>query len=248
MKLQQFFSGHPAAALAFSGGTDSAFLLWAAKRYCLRVKAYYVKTPFQPQFEYEDARRLAEQLDVPMQIIDLDILRLPCVAENGKDRCYHCKKAMFSAIVTAAKKDGFSTVIDGTNASDDAGDRPGMKALKELNILSPLRACGMTKSDVRTASREAGLFTHDKPAYACLATRVPTGTPITLHDLRRTEAAEEYLMKLGFSDLRVRLAGNSAKLELRREQHALAAKYWPEILSELTKYYDAVLPDLEVRE
>lgn len=247
MELQQFFRQHPAVALAFSGGTDSAFLLWAAKKYCSHVKAYYVKTPFQPQFEHEDACRLARQLDVPMQTIDLDILRIPCVAENGKDRCYHCKKAMFSAIAAAARQDGFATVIDGTNASDDPGDRPGMKALKELNILSPLRTCGMTKSDVRKASREADLFTHDKPAYACLATRVPTGTPITSHDLRRTEAAEEYLMKLGFSDFRIRLMGNSAKLEVRQEQQALAANYWPEILSELTKYYDAVLPDLEVR-
>ena len=107
------------------------------------------------------------------------------MASNPPDRCYHCKRSLFTALLAAAKADGFPVVLDGSNASDDAGDRPGMRALRELEVRSPLRECGLTKSDVRRLAREAGLPVWDKPSYACLATRVPTGTAITREDLGR---------------------------------------------------------------
>ena len=179
MNLQKFFSRHPRAAVAFSGGVDSAYLLYAAKKYGEKVCAYYVKSEFQPRFELEDAVRLAAGLDAELKILELEVLSAPCVKENPSDRCYHCKRAIFSAIMEAAKEDGFPVLLDGTNASDDASDRPGMKALQELSVLSPLRECGLTKAKIRTLSKEAGLFTWDKPAYACLATRLPTGEGIT---------------------------------------------------------------------
>ena len=190
MTLQAFFKENPSVAIAFSGGVDSAYLLYAAKRYARQVKAYYVQTAFQPQFEREDARRMAAQLDVPLQILPVEILSVDTVAENPADRCYHCKKALFYKIMAAAKADGFSVLLDGTNASDDASDRPGMRALAELSVRSPLRECGLTKDQIRRLSKEAGLFTHEKPAYACLATRIPTGERITPEKLFRTEAAE----------------------------------------------------------
>lgn len=176
MELKEFFAAHPKIALAFSGGVDSAYLLYAAKQLGAEVRAYYVKTAFQPQFELDDAKRLVEALHADMTVLLVDILSDTRVAANPANRCYFCKKSIFSSILHAASADGFTTLIDGTNASDDAGDRPGMQALRELKVYSPLRDCGLTKADVRRLSKEAGLFTWNKPAYACLATRIPAET------------------------------------------------------------------------
>ena len=247
MTLCDFFSANPRVALAFSGGVDSAYLLYAAKAYGAQVKAYYVKTAFQPRFEYEDALHLAEQLGADMQTVELDVLTDEAITANPKNRCYFCKRRIFTAILAAAKADGFSLVIDGTNASDDAADRPGMQALQELQVRSPLREAGLTKAEIRRRSRQAGLFTHDKPAYACLATRIPTGTAITKPLLERTERAEEFLKKLGFSDFRIRLMGDAARIQLPQSQLETLLEHRQTILTELKKYYCAVLLDLEVR-
>ena len=247
MTLNEFFGLVPKAAVAFSGGTDSAFLLWAAKKCGCDVRAYYVKTAFQPQFELEDARRLASELAVPMTVVEADILAVPEAAANGPQRCYHCKTALFSQLRQAAREDGYTVLLDGTNASDDAGDRPGMRALRELEVRSPLRECGLTKDEVRRRSREAGLFTWDKPAYACLATRIPTGTPIQQQTLSQVEAAEEALRRLGFSDLRVRVGEQAAKLQLKADQMAKAVELRERILEELSPYFDQVLLDLKAR-
>ena len=144
-------------------------------------------------------------------------------------------------------KDGFSVLIDGTNASDDAGDRPGMQALQEENVRSPLRECGLTKADIRRLSKEAGLFTHDKPAYACLATRLPTGMRITAKDLQRTERSEAYLRELGFSDFRIRLMGESAKLQATQQDLPRLLQQRSQIVERLRKDYAEVLLDMEVR-
>lgn len=247
MELREFFRENPKLALAFSGGVDSAYLLYAAIEYGAKVKAYYVKSPFQPDFELEDAKRLARELSADMEIIELDVLSDENIASNPANRCYFCKKAIFTAIYEAAEKDGYSLLIDGSNASDEPGDRPGMKALSELSVRSPLRECGLTKADVRRLSKEAGLFTHDKPAYACLATRIPTGEKISREKLEITEKAEAYLSSLGFRDFRIRYLDGSAKLQLTRKDMALAVQYADEINSELKKYYASVLMDLEVR-
>lgn len=248
MTLQEFFRENPKVALAFSGGVDSAYLLYAAKQYSAQVRAYYVRTAFQPLFEREDARRLAELLDADLRELTVDVLAEEIVRANPPDRCYHCKRVMLSEILREAERDGFPVLADGTNASDDADDRPGMRALRELSVRSPLRECGLTKPEVRRLSREAGLFTWDKPAYACLATRVPTGVELTADRLERTERAEAYLSSLGFRDFRVRLAGDAAKLQVKREQLGLALERREAILEELKKSYADVLLDLEVRE
>lgn len=247
MTLERFFQEYPRAAIAFSGGVDSAYLLYAAKKYGAAAKAYYVKTAFQPRFELEDAKKLASELDVPMEILHLDILCKPDVVSNPADRCYHCKTAIFSAILSAAECDGFSILLDGTNASDNAGDRPGMRALAELSVRSPLRECGLTKEEIRRLSGLAGLFTHDKPAYACLATRIPTGEAITAEKLRRTEAAEEFLSSLGLRDFRVRSQGDLAKLQVTTADLPKVSENRQIILEELKKHYSGVLLDLEVR-
>ena len=247
MDLKQFFEGCPEVAIAFSGGVDSAYLLYAAKQYGKRVKAYYVKTAFQPEFELEDGIRLATELDADMKILNLDMLCHSTVTANPADRCYYCKKELFSCILKAAKEDGFSVLLDGTNASDEASDRPGMRAITELSVRSPLRECGLTKSEIRRLSKEAGLFTHDKPAYACLATRIPTGEVITKEKLLRTEKAEGYLSDMGFRDFRVRSQGNTAKIQLSEHDLPRLMRHREAILQELKKYYTSVVLDLEVR-
>ena len=247
MTLQQFFTQHPKAALAFSGGSDSAYLLWAGRTWGQDVRPYYVSTPFQPAWEREDAQRLARELGVSLTVVELDVLACPEVAANPANRCYFCKKALFSALWQRVRADGFSLLLDGTNASDDAQDRPGMRALSELEVRSPLRECGVTKAQLRALSWEAGLFTWDKPAYACLATRVPTGEAITPETLRKVEAAEEALFSLGYSDLRVRVFHGAARLQLPGQQLEQAAKEREAILQALAPWFDTVLLDLKER-
>ena len=247
MDLKQFFEQYPRVAIAFSGGVDSAYLLYAASKYAKHVKAYYVNTAFQPQFELDDAVRLARELGAEMKVLDVDILCHSNVADNPADRCYHCKKVLFSEIIKAAKGDGFGILLDGTNASDESSDRPGMRALAELAVRSPLRECGLTKAEIRELSREAGLFTHDKPAYACLATRIPTGEAITADKLQRTQRCEAYLTQLGFRDFRIRTVGEAAKLQIRGSDMPLLMARREDIFVELKQYYSAVWLDLEVR-
>lgn len=247
MTLQDFFTIHPRVAIAFSGGVDSAFLLYAAQKYAKKVWAYYVKSEFQPEFELKDAMRLAEEQNAQMTILTLHVLEIPLVSDNPPERCYYCKKAIFRAIAEAAAADGFQVLLDGTNASDSAKDRPGMRALKELSVLSPLRECGLTKAQIRKLSEEAGLFTWNKPAYACLATRIPTGETITGKKLQATEAAEDYLFSLGFADFRVRSRDGHAILQIREEQIERVLRYRKDILSELKKDYKTVTLDLEGR-
>ena len=248
MTLQEFFGAHPKAALAFSGGVDSSYLLYAARQLGADVKAYYVKTAFQPEFEYQDALRLASQLGADIQVLTLDVLACPDVTVNPKNRCYFCKQHIFGNILRQAKADGYDTVLDGTNASDQVSDRPGMKALQEMKVLSPLRLTGLTKAEIRCLSHEAGLFTWDKPSYACLATRIPTGTEITGADLARTEWAEDHLMSLGFRDLRVRqLGGDLALVQLPEAQMDTFLALRGEITHTLKTRYAGVLLDMEAR-
>ena len=247
MTLKEFFEQTPRAAAAFSGGTDSAFVLWAAKKYGCDVRAYYVNTAFQPAFELEDARRLTQELEIPMTVVDMDILSVPEAVDNRKERCYYCKRAIFTRLREAAHADGYPVLLDGTNASDDAGDRPGMRALRELEVRSPLRECGVTKEQVRERSKEAGIFTWDKPAYACLATRIPSGTPIKREDLERVEQAENAMTALGFRDFRVRLYGDGARIQVTEAQMQLVTERRKEICEKLRRLFSAVLLDLEER-
>ena len=247
MELRDFFQECPKVALGFSGGVDSAYLLYAALDHGAQVRPYFIKTAFQPQFELEDACRLCAQLGVELTVVELDVLQVPGVVENPPDRCYHCKRALFGRLRQQAQADGYTVLIDGTNASDDAGDRPGMRALGELSVRSPLRECGITKAQVRALSKEAGLFTWDKPAYACLATRVPTREAVTPETLRKVEAAEEALFSLGYSDLRVRVFHGAARLQLPGQQLEQAAKEREAISQALAPWFDTVLLDLKER-
>ncbi len=248
MELRDFFLEHPRAALAFSGGVDSSYLLYAGLRWAEELGVYFVKSAFQPEFERRDALRLAEELNARVTVLEADVLSCAEVTANPPDRCYYCKRVIMSTIKTAAKADGFDLVLDGTNASDDISDRPGFKALGEEGVLSPLRLCGLTKARIRELSHQAGLFTWDKPAYACLATRVKTGETITAETLRAVEASEDALFALGFTDFRVRTSRGAAKLQFIPEQLPEAQRRFDEIRDRLTPYFTQIDIDPAGRE
>ena len=159
MELQDFFKEHPKAAIAFSGGVDSTYLLAEALRLGADVKPYCAVTAFQPAFEKREAAALCSRLGAALTTVELDVLADPVVTSNPPDRCYHCKKTIFSALMDRAAADGYTLMLDGTNASDDALDRPGMRALREFGVLSPLRICGLTKAEIRRRSP----LTHASP-------------------------------------------------------------------------------------
>ena len=244
MNLETFFAENRKCAIAFSGGTDSSFLLYAAKSYGCDVKAYYMHSPFQPTFEFEDAKRMAEQLDIDLTVIECNILENEQVRSNPVNRCYYCKKNIFEKIITQAQTDGYPVILDGTNASDDVNDRPGMKVLAELNVLSPLRICKITKTDVRRLSKEAGLFTYQKPSYACLATRIPSGHRIEEADLLKIEKSEDVLSKMGFQNFRIRMyryEDSVAALETEEGQWKYAYNNLDKIEERLSPWFDKVI-------
>ena len=248
MKLEEFFKEYTKVAIAFSGGCDSAYLTYAALKYAREVKAYYVKTAFQPEFEYEDALKFAKEYALNLSVIECDILSIKEVTDNPSNRCYFCKNQIFGKILARAKEDGFETILDGTNASDDATDRPGMKALEEMKVISPLRLCNLSKRDIRELSKAAGLFTWDKPAYACLATRVPEGTQITKEILKKTEKAEAYLVSLGLTNFRVRYRDGDALIQIAEGQQDLYEQNKDKIEAELGQYYVNLKLDEKLRD
>ncbi len=247
MELQDFFREHPKAAVAFSGGVDSTYLLAEGLRCGADVKPFCAVTAFQPAFERREAEEYCARLGAELTTVELDVLADPAVTANPPDRCYHCKRAVFTALTARAAAEGYTLMLDGTNASDDALDRPGMRALRELGVLSPLRLCGLTKAEIRIRSRELGLPSWNKPAYACLATRVPTGEPIDEEKLRLVEGAETALRSLGYSDLRVRLFHGAARVQLPGAQLERAAAERRRIREALQPWFRTVLLDLEER-
>ena len=248
MELREFFALHPRVALAFSGGVDSSYLLYAALRWAADVGVYYVRSAFQPEFEVRDALRLAGELGAEVKLLRADVLSCPAVAANPADRCYHCKTNIMSTIRAAAAADGYPLVIDGSNASDQISDRPGFRALEEQGILSPMRLCGLDKATIRSLSREAGLFTWDKPAYACLATRIPTGERITPERLAAVEAGEAALAAMGFTDFRLRTPEGRAWLQFTAEQLPEARSRFDEIRAALAPYFAEIAIDPKERE
>ncbi len=221
-------------------------MLYAGIHYGADVRAYYVKTAFQPQFELEDARRLAKELGADLRLLELEVLQSETIAANPADRCYHCKNQIFGRICEEARKDGYPLILDGTNASDQVADRPGMRALAELQVRSPLRECGLTKQEIRRLSKEAGLFTWDKPAYACLATRVPTGMNLEAGLLNQVEQAETALTKLGFSDFRVRVTREkAARIQVPEGQLARLIEERQRVLEAMEPWFETVLLDIK---
>jgi pyridinium-3,5-biscarboxylic acid mononucleotide sulfurtransferase len=202
------------AAVAFSGGVDSSFL----SKVCFdELKdnsiAVTIVSPMMPKSEIKEAETIAALIGIKhIQVIDNAIEEQ--VAANPVDRCYHCKKIEFSTIIDAALKNGIKNVLDGSNIDDLADYRPGLNALNELKIISPLRDAGLTKEEIRQLSKDLGLSTWNKPAFACLASRIPYGEKITVEILEKIDKSEEFLRNLGFRQIRVRAHGDIARIEI----------------------------------
>lgn len=213
-QLLTYLKNKEKVIIAFSGGVDSTFLLKAAKDALgSNVKAITVKSPYIPNWEIEEAIDFVEKLDVKHEVLEVPFID-PSIENNPQNRCYLCKKVIFNKIIEKAKEEGYLYVCDGTNLDDTKDYRPGMIALKELNVISPLLECGYTKENIRNQSKFLNLPTWDKPAYACLMTRLPYDTNVSLEDLQKIEASEKFMMDLGFRAVRVRHHGNLARIEV----------------------------------
>ena len=205
------------AAVAFSSGVDSTFLLRVAhEELGENVVAVTARSHSFPKRELDEAAAFCAREGVRHEIIDSEELDIPGFAENPPDRCYHCKKAIFGKLIAFAQANGLAAVLEGSNMDDDGDYRPGRRAIMELGVASPLHDAGLTKAEIRALSKRMGLPTADKPSFACLASRFPYGERITAGGLERVERAEQWLMDagLGLAQLRVRSHGDMARIEV----------------------------------
>lgn len=201
--------------MAFSGGVDSTLVLRVAGDVLgSRVLAVTGRSPSVPAHELEEAKALASSFGVRHQIVDTFELSDPRYVANAPDRCYFCKAELFEKLRAVREAEGLAVIVDGTNADDLSDHRPGLRARAERGIVSPLAELGFAKADVRMLSRHLGLPTSEKPALACLASRIPYGTKVTIESLARIEAAEVKVRELGFRQFRVRHHGELARVEI----------------------------------
>lgn len=219
--LARIAKGAGKCAVAFSGGVDSAYLLFALMRCGADAKAYLARTAFTPSFEISDAVAFAEETGAELEIVDIDVFDDENIMINSALRCYYCKRRMLSALIAAARADGRDMLFDGTNASDDDASRPGSRALAELGVRSPLREAAMSKDDIRRAAKRAGLALWDKPSYSCLATRIEKGIRPERDLLEKVERAEAFMAQKAFSDFRVRVRRDGICVQVRRRDFPL---------------------------
>ena len=215
--LKKTIASYRRVAVAFSAGVDSTFLLYTAKEALGAggVVAITAESVLMPGSECTEAEAYCREQGIRHIVFQPDVMAVPGFSENPPNRCYLCKKNLFTQMLQLAENEAIRIVIEGSNVDDDSDFRPGMKALSELGIRSPLKELGFTKKEIRSLSRALGLPTWEKPAYACLATRIPYGESIDIPKLAMVEKAEKYLRELGFDEVRVRVHNTViARIEL----------------------------------
>ena len=215
-RLQQSIARYRTVAVAYSGGVDSTLLLKVAVD-CLgsdKVLALTVRSPLHPDFETQESQDLAQQIGARQLLVTKDPLADPEVAANQPRRCYYCKKALYQQLLQLATEHNCEAVLDGSNLDDLDDYRPGQEALGELQIASPLLEAGLSKAEVRLLSKQLQLPSWDKQAFACLASRIPYGIPLTRERLQQVERCEAWLRQQGFSNYRVRYHQELARIEI----------------------------------
>jgi len=223
LRLRHIMQDMEEVAIAYSGGMDSTLLLKIAREELGGdASAIVCSSDLMASGEVTEAVRTARCLGVEATVISVDLLSRPEITSNGPERCYHCKKAMFGEITETALSMGIEVVADGTHSGDRDRDRPGMRALRELGVRSPLAEAGMDKDDIRGSSKTLGLYTATRPPSSCLATRVPFNEVITIEKLRQVDEAERLLRDLGYGQARVRHHGPIARVEVEQRHLARA--------------------------
>ncbi len=219
-ELKAYIAQLERVAVAFSSGVDSTLVLWAATEVLGDAAVAYTASSYIfPSYETQQAQSFCKVRNIPLVIVEVDPFRIEGYANNPPNRCYHCKHLLFSELIQRAHADGIQVVLDGTNADDLNMYRPGMRALAELEVLSPLKEAGLSKAEIYELSTRHNLPTADKPSFACLMTRFSYGVHVDKNMLHMVDAAEQYLLNMGFKQVRVRYHdGKIARIELGADE------------------------------
>ena len=233
--LKRLLSEYGRIAIAFSGGVDSTFLAHVAYETLGNDNtiALTAVTKLVPESEIDESKTIAVDIGINHHLVKMDLLTSKKINSNPPDRCYVCKKTIFTHLIDEAKKSGFNLLADGSNFDDTGDYRPGMKAIKELGVKSPLIEAGLTKQDIRDLSKELSIKGSDRPASPCLATRIPYNTGITEPLLKKIELAEKFLKSLGYNQVRVRAHGDIARIEVDANLFDKILRERERIISEL---------------